>query len=160
VNYGVREKLLSELDRRAEAGNLPQLCAEMLWNYQDGRPKLWTTMQAMRLRRDRRELFHGGSYVPLHAQGNKREHVIAFAREHGGHVAVTVVPRLSCALAQGTMQMPLGLLWENTELPVTSKTPEFLENVFTGEKIKVSPRRTLLCSEIFAHFPVALLVSG
>jgi (1->4)-alpha-D-glucan 1-alpha-D-glucosylmutase len=117
-------------------------------------------MQSMRLRRDRRELFHGGSYVPLHAHGNNREHVVAFAREYRGHVAVTVVPRLSCTLAKGAMQMPLGSLWENTELPVTSKTPEFLENVFTGERVRVSPTRTLLCSEVFAHFPVALLVSG
>ena len=40
-----------------------------------------------------------------------------------------------------------------------SRTAEFLENIFTGEKIKVSAQRTLLCSEVFAHFPVAVLVS-
>ena len=56
VDYALRERLLSELDRKAEAGNLPALCAELLENYQDGRIKLWTTMQALRLRRDRRDL--------------------------------------------------------------------------------------------------------
>ncbi|HYX52832.1 MAG TPA: malto-oligosyltrehalose synthase [Candidatus Limnocylindrales bacterium] len=160
VDYELRQKLISDLDRRAEGGKLPELCAEMLANYQDGRPKLWTTMQAMRLRRDRRELFHTGSYVPLHARGSKQEHVIAFAREYNGHVATIVVPRLPYTLSKAGMQLPLGPLWENTEVPVTSKTPEFLENVLTGEKIKVSGTRTLLCSEVFAHFPVALLVSS
>ena len=55
VDYDLRERLLTELDRKAEAGNLPALCAELLENYQDGRIKLWTTMQALRLRRDRRD---------------------------------------------------------------------------------------------------------
>src|SRR5437588_1730428 len=61
VDYAMRERLLTELDRKAEAGNLPALCAELLENYQDGRVKLWTTMQALRLRRDRRDLFHPGN---------------------------------------------------------------------------------------------------
>src|SRR5205807_3339217 len=63
VDFALRERMLTELDRKAEAGNLPALCAELLENYQDGRVKLWTTMQALRLRRDRRDLFHPGRYL-------------------------------------------------------------------------------------------------
>src|SRR5260370_40713698 len=116
-----------------------------------------TTMQAARLRRDRRDLFHTGSYTPLHATGAKREHVLAFAREHNGRVAIVAAPRLSFTLAGGAVRPPLGELWDDTELPVPAQTTEFMENVFTGEKIKVTPVRTLLGREVFAHFPVALL---
>jgi (1->4)-alpha-D-glucan 1-alpha-D-glucosylmutase len=160
VDYVLRQRLLTELDRRADASNLPGLCSELLNNYQDGRIKMWTTMQALRLRRDRRDLFHLGSYLPLHPTGAKQQHVVAFAREHHNQAAIVAVPRLSYTLAGGAIRAPLAGLWENTELPVPPRTAEFLENVFTGEKIKVSAQRTLLCSEVFAQFPVALLVSA
>ncbi|MFL6314492.1 MAG: malto-oligosyltrehalose synthase [Terriglobales bacterium] len=160
VDYALRERVLTELDRKAESGDLPSLCAELLENYQDGRIKMWTTMQALRLRRDRRDLFHPGLYQPMHPKGAKQQHVVAFAREHNSHMAIVAVPRLSYTLAGGALRAPLASLWENTELPVPSRCPEFLENVFTGEKIRVTPQRTLLCREVFAHFPVALLVSS
>ena len=159
VDYELRQRLLSELDRRTESGNLPGLCAELLNNYQDGRIKMWTTMQALRLRRDRRELFHQGRYRPLNAIGPKQHHMLAFAREHNSQVAIVAVPRLSYTLAGGAIRAPLGELWAGTELPVPPRTAEFLENVFTGEKIKVGVNRTLLGHELFAHFPVALLIS-
>jgi (1->4)-alpha-D-glucan 1-alpha-D-glucosylmutase len=160
VDYTLRQNLLAELDRRTEAGDLPRLRTELLNEFQDGRIKMWTTMQALRLRRDRREIFHGGSYTPLHANGSKREHVVGFAREHNGQVAIVAAPRLSFTLAGGAIRPPLGELWDDTEIPVPAQTTEFVENVFTGEKIKVTPGRTLLCREVLAHFPVALLLGG
>lgn len=160
VDYASRRQLLADLDRRAESGDLVSLCDELLDQYQDGHIKLWTTMQALRLRRDRRELFHASNYTPLSGTGPQRDHLVAFARENHSEVAIIAVPRLSCTLAGGTLRPPLGELWTTTELPVPSRTSEFLENVFTGEKIKVTQGRTLLCSELFAHFPIALLISG
>jgi (1->4)-alpha-D-glucan 1-alpha-D-glucosylmutase len=160
VDYQLRERLLTELDRKAEAGNLPALCAELLESYQDGRVKLWTTMQALRLRRDRRDLFHPGRYRPLHGIGPKQQHLVAFSREHNNRVAIVAVPRLSYTLAAGALRAPLAELWDTTELPVPPRCAEFLENVFTGEKVRVTQQRTLLCREVFAHFPVALLVSA
>ncbi|HZD94804.1 MAG TPA: malto-oligosyltrehalose synthase [Candidatus Sulfotelmatobacter sp.] len=160
VDYDLRQRLLTELDRRAESGNLPELCRELINNFQDGRIKMWTTMQALRVRRDRRDLFHLGGYRPLGAIGSRQQHVVSFAREHNRHVAIIAVPRLSYTLAGGALHAPLGSLWESTEIPVPPRTTEFLENVFTGEKVRVSGNRTLLCHELFANFPVALLVSG
>ena len=86
--------------------------------------------------------------------------MVAFAREHHNQVAIVAAPRLSYTLAGGVIRPPLAGLWETTELPVPPRTAEFLENIFTGEKVRVSAQRTLLCSEVFAHFPVALLVSA
>jgi (1->4)-alpha-D-glucan 1-alpha-D-glucosylmutase len=160
VDYERRRRMLQELDRRAEAGDLPALCAELLGSFPDGRIKMWTTMQALRARREHRELFHAGSYTPLYALGAKREHMVAFAREHQGRVAIVAVPRLSFTLAAGAVRPPLGELWEDTVLPVPPQAAEFMDAAFTGEKIRVTPERTLLGREIFAHFPVALLVCG
>jgi (1->4)-alpha-D-glucan 1-alpha-D-glucosylmutase len=160
VDFELRQRLLAELDRRTGGSDLPDLCAELLNAYQDGRIKLWTTMQALRLRRERRELFQLGAYIPLAATGPRQRHVVAFAREHKNQVAIAAVPRLSYTLAGGALRAPLGDLWETTEVPVPPHTGEFLENVFTGEKIRVSANRSLLCNSLFVHFPVALLISG
>ena len=160
VDYELRQRRLTQLDRWAEKGNLREMCQELLSNYEDGGIKMWTTTQALRVRRDRRELFHQGGYRPLHATGARQQHVVAFAREHNNQVAIIAVPRLSYTLAGGALRAPLGQLWGNTELPVPPRTAEFLENALTGEKIRVSGNRTLLCHELFAHFPVALLTSG
>ena len=160
VDYQLRQRMLTELDRRSESGDLTGLCAELLSNYQDGRIKMWTTMQALRFRRDRRELFQVGRYSPLHAQGARRDNVVAFAREHHNQVAIVAAPRLSYQLAGGSLRAPLGDLWQETEIPVPSRTAEFVENVFTGEKVRVTPNRTLLCRELFRHFPVALVACG
>jgi (1->4)-alpha-D-glucan 1-alpha-D-glucosylmutase len=157
VHYELRQQLMAELDRRAESEDLVQMGADLLAHYQDGRIKLWTTMQALRFRREHRELFQVGRYVPLHAKGARREHVVAFAREHQGQVAIIAVPRLSYVLAGGATQPPLAELWHDTEVPVPSRTAEYLENVFTGEKIRVTANRTILGRELFGNFPVALL---
>jgi len=160
VDFFLRQQLLTELDRRAETGHLPELCAELLQNYQDGRIKMWTTMQALRLRRDRRGLFQLGGYRPLHATGARQQHMVGFAREHNKQVAITAVPRLSYTLAGGKVHSAFGDLWEATELPVPPHTAECMDNVLTGERIRVTANRTLLGRELFQHFPVALLISG
>src|SRR5262249_46427366 len=85
---------------------------------------------------------------------------VAFSRESNGQIAIVVVPRLSYSLAGGALRAPLGELWEDTEVPAPARAPEFLENVLTAERVRVTPQRTLLCSEVFAAFPVALLAGG
>jgi (1->4)-alpha-D-glucan 1-alpha-D-glucosylmutase len=160
VDYALRHRLLAELDRKFESGALQELCADLLAHFQDGRIKLWSTMQALRLRRERRDLFHQGSYIPLEASGSKREHVIAFAREHQGQAVIAAVPRLSFTLTGGVVRPPMGELWDNTEIPLPASIAGSLDNVFSGEKLTVSPGRSLLCREVFAHFPVALLAGG
>jgi (1->4)-alpha-D-glucan 1-alpha-D-glucosylmutase len=159
VDFALRRKLLDDLDRRADAGDLAGLARELLAGYQDGRIKLWTTMQALRLRRERRGLFHEGSYVPLAAAGAKQDHVVSFARVRNGEAAVVAVPRLSFTLMGSTVLPPLGEVWEDTSISVPAGLPHILENVFSGEEIRMSPGQTLLCREIFTHFPVALLVN-
>ncbi len=122
VDYTLRQRLLSELDHRAEAGNLPELCADLLNSYEDGRIKMWTTMQALRLRRDKRDLFHAGRYLPLHATGRKIQACWwPFAREHNHQVAIMAVPRLSYTLAGGAMRAPLAGLWGPTETTRSAK---------------------------------------
>ena len=104
-----------------------------------GTAKLWLTREALRLRRDREELF--GDYRPVLATGPAADHVLAFDR--GG--AVTVATRL-----------PLGLAarggWADTTLELPS-----------GEWVDVLSGRVVAggavhLGELLTDLPVALLV--
>ncbi len=159
VDFELRRRLLGDLLNRARSGRLIELCDELLGGYEDGRIKLWTTMRALNFRRDNAALFQVGSYLPLAATRGKEEHVVAFAREHDWRMAVVAVPRYSCTLMNGEMRAPLGDVWGETGVQLPPQAPHEFVNVFTGETLAPSAERSLLCRELFARFPVALLGS-
>jgi (1->4)-alpha-D-glucan 1-alpha-D-glucosylmutase len=156
VDFELRERAADELRTRAVSEGPAQVCHDLLRNFGDGRIKLWVTMRGLNFRRERSRLFRVGRYIPLEAEHGKAEHLVAFAREHAGDAVIVAVPRLSLTLMKGREEAPLGSVWNDTAL---SLPPEAigrrLRNVLTGEIIQ--PGHTLLCREIFAGFPVALL---
>jgi len=160
VDFTIRQRDLSELAQRG-SDDFIELADDLLRNYQDGRPKLWTTMRALAFRREHKELFSSGAYRPLQGAGDRAEHLIAFLREHEGESALVAVPRFTYTLMRGAMdgemRMPLGDVWGATELAPPPGAPQEFENVLTGEIVRQTANRSLLCRELFARFPVALL---
>jgi (1->4)-alpha-D-glucan 1-alpha-D-glucosylmutase len=155
VDFGLRLRTATMLCARSKAQDLRDVCHEMLGNYRDGRLKLWVTMQALNCRRQHRDLFLSGNYLPLHVHG-KEEHVIAFARQHNDQVAIIAVPRLVCTLMKGKEESPIGGVWGESELSLPpNAVGRVLRNIFTGERFVVG--ETILCREVFREFPVALL---
>jgi (1->4)-alpha-D-glucan 1-alpha-D-glucosylmutase len=158
VDYEIRRRELEYLSARSQENELPSICDEMIATLEDGRAKLWTTMRSLNFRREHAALFQSGAYVPLYASLEKAGHVIAFARELDGESAVTAAPRFAYTLMKGELRPPLGDVWGDTEIAVTRASADY-ENVLTGEKLKSSHTRALLCREVFARFPVAMLVA-
>lgn len=128
VDFGLRRKLLARLD----GGELPPVD-------ESGAAKLLVTSRALRLRRDRPELFT--RHLPLVAAGAASGHVIAFDR--GGAIAVAT-------------RLPIGLEnaggWGVTELLAPEGT---WRDALTGRVVEGGrlPLATLL-----ERYPVALLV--
>jgi maltooligosyltrehalose synthase len=92
-------------------------------------------------------------------------HLFAFARRAGGACAVVAVPRLPARLAPDPQRPPLGAsAWEETRLLLPDVDPALRwSNVFTGERLAPTEsegRLSLAAAEVFADFPVALLVAG
>lgn len=103
-----------------------------------GAAKLWVTRHALRLRRDRPELFT--SYTPVIADGPASDHCLAFDR--GG--AITVATRLPITLSSRDHG------WAATTVPLTGRW----RDVLTGrEHDGPTP-----VAEVVADLPVALLV--
>jgi (1->4)-alpha-D-glucan 1-alpha-D-glucosylmutase len=98
-------------------------------------PKLRVTSSALRLRRDRPELFT--AYVPVLASGPAADHVVAYDR--GG--AVAVVTRLPLGVARGNG-------WGETRLDLPGRWRE----VISGRPV------TDLVADVLRDLPVALLV--
>lgn len=159
VDFDLRRRILNDLLVRSEQGNLGAFCEELLRDYRDGRVKFWATMRALNFRRDHDALFQSGTYIRLEGSVEKQEHVVAFVREHDWHMAVVVVPRFPYTLMQSQIRPPLGDAWGNAEIVLPPHAPEEFVNVFTGERLTRAAGRPLLCREVFAHFPVALLSS-
>ena len=166
VDFATAERYLQELERR-EAG--PELCRELLAHWTDGRLKLWITHRALRMRGEARELFCQGDYAALAVVGERREHVVAFVRRHGESAALVAVPRLNFTMLNGEPRLARAEDWGDTRLRVPQELcGRQLRNALTGESVTVKNIQgmpsvenggELLCSEVFASFPVTLLIA-
>lgn len=122
----------------AEARDLaPEIAMQRL---DDGVPKLWLIRRVLHYRRMHPHAFDApGDYRPLHAAGERKEHVIAFVH---GVSAVTIAPRRPIGLKNGwgdtTLELPAGR-WQN---------------VLTGDVVSGGAASV---SDLLARFPVALL---
>ncbi|WP_350002007.1 malto-oligosyltrehalose synthase [Pseudarthrobacter sp. WHRI 8279] len=131
VDFEVRRQELAKL----EAGTLPAAGTET--------SKLLVTSRALRLRRDRPELFQG--YSPVTATGPAAEHLVAFHRGGDGSTgALTLATRLPAGLAADGG-------WRDTavELPTT------LRDELTGNSYGPGP---VSVADVLGTYPVALLV--
>ena len=124
VDFALRASLLERLD----GGWRPR------WDDPDGAAKLLVVSRAVRLRRDRPELFSG--YAPVRADGPAADHLLAFDR--GG--AVTVGTRLPVGLARAGG-------WRDTTVTVTG-TDLLTDRSYAG---------TVAVADLLADHPVALL---
>jgi (1->4)-alpha-D-glucan 1-alpha-D-glucosylmutase len=165
VDYERRRHLLQELqDEVGGAGaELAARVRRLVDTKEDGRIKLYLIYQALRCRRAYPRLFATGEYLPAEVTGAAREHVFGFTRRQEGGRAVVAVPRLLTTLVPPG-GVPLGAaIWRDTALIVPGIAPgQRCRHVFTGATIRAGDDQgqgALPLAEVFADFPVALLVA-
>jgi (1->4)-alpha-D-glucan 1-alpha-D-glucosylmutase len=132
VDYKRRSKLLAAM------GSMD--VRQVMARGDEGLPKLWVVHRALQLRKEHPEWFGAeAAYVPVKADGEQSERVIAFRR---GERVMTVVPRWSHAAEA----------WGETVVEVAEGR---WKNRLTGTEVKFGRVRV---DELLAEFPVALLV--
>ena len=147
VDYALRRRLLEE-DAEDPGALLERL--------EDGRAKLHVIRRGLALRRAHPALFHGGRYVPLHADGGREENVLAFALRSGTAAVIAVAPRLFSRLMPEGAAAPLGeAAWGAATLRLDRAGA--YRNVLTGERHE---GEALPLAALFARFPAALLTAG
>jgi (1->4)-alpha-D-glucan 1-alpha-D-glucosylmutase len=162
VDYRVREELLDKLLQREAAEGLLATAGEAVAARNDGSIKLYLTLKALGFRRDNRELFEKGRYLPLAVEGACQDHVCAFERSVNDSSVLVVVPRFCSRLMTGSGSLPLGEeIWKNTRIIQQFDTASSCyRNIFTGEVLKLNQNEgqlTLALKDILSVFPVALL---
>ena len=78
----------------------------LVQNWTDGRIKLAWTRRLLKLRSELADVFSHGDHQPLEVIGPHRDHVIAFARRHGGDAAIIAVGKSLAPLTQGGRVWP------------------------------------------------------
>ncbi len=163
VDYRTRKELLDDLIRMESAAGLLATARAVAGSPNDGRIKLFLTFKALNFRRENREVFEGGGYLPLAVAGGCREHVCAFARTTGDSSIVVVVPRFCSRLKRDSDGLPLGpKVWQDTRIlqPADSGHCSY-SNVFTGEILGADRQEgqlSLALRDVLSVFPVALMV--
>ena len=166
VDYDLRRRTLRdlhELERQPCEKRKPAL-REMAEHMHDGRIKLYLTSKTLSFRKQHRNLFECGEYIPLKVEGEHARHLLAFARKYPNETIVAAVPRLCSQLLKGTPGLPLGPdVWSDTtiHLPVAGRFRNFLTgDVFDPGEVSASGSMTLRAADLFDTFPVALLASA
>ncbi|KPF46133.1 malto-oligosyltrehalose synthase [Rhizobium sp. AAP43] len=123
-----------------------------------GRAKQALIARGLRLRHDEPLLFSEGTYTPLQAVGARQQHVVAFARRHGGYTLLTIAIRLPLSLQTSCAGLEASKFWGDTgiDLPDDLETTEW-RDVLTGRRI--GPGSRLSLRDVLGPQPVALLVA-
>jgi len=166
VDYSRLRGLLDRMDPlladSAAPARICEMLAEMLTNWQDGRIKLYLTAAGLRLRRKLASVFLDGEYVPVEAEGDRKDQVVAFARTLGSQSVIAIAPRLIARLAGSKNRLPTGCETWNQDailLPPSVAAHRFT-NALTKEE--VTPVRTgetaqLKLADTLRILPVAIL---
>ena len=155
VDFDLRRRWLQEIKKGWDSAPVA-LAQSLMAQRFDGRIKLFLTWIALKARRQWRELFLQGDYLPLVVTGSKQRHVLAFARAAGPVWALTVVPRFPANLvAPG--QDPLGpAIWSDTTLHLPVDAPVRWRNLTTDAPLQAV--EAIRLADLLVHLPVALLI--
>lgn len=155
VDYEQRIAALNEVQTRA-TGDHAQLIADLLAHKEDGHIKLYLTHSLLQVRKEYSQLFQNGDYQPLEVIGKWARHIIAFARQFEGQVAISVAPRFLTQVIQPD-EYPLGeQIWQDTQIKLPADMPPTWTNAITGESF--SNQGVIAVGDACKQFPVALLI--
>lgn len=150
------EAAAMQLESLANVSEAAALLAE-----EDGaRVKLYVTSKLLEMRAADPELFALGSYQPLQVDGEKKDHVFAFARMHEGRCCVVIVPRWSARLTGGVTEWPVGEVWGDTRVLLGADVREEMRDVFSARSARGQGEEgSLRIAEILSAFPLSVLRS-
>jgi (1->4)-alpha-D-glucan 1-alpha-D-glucosylmutase len=150
-----------EADADVRARTLPDL----LTNWRDGRIKLLVTTAALRLRRDRPNLFLEGAYAPLTTEITVTGGAVGFARILDGEAALFIAPRLCLPLVGGDLPVPLGAeCWKTSRVLLPRQLHDrTFRHELTGTEIrptKAGDVGWIFLGDVFQAVPVGILTTS
>ncbi len=154
VDFDLRERYLKEMQARA-VHDLGGLIQELWEQREDGRIKMFLIHRVLRFRRDHRELFRHGTYLPLDVEGPLGSHILCFARRWQGQWALAVAPRHLTGVVS-EQDSPWGMaVWGDTTVRLPEGAPELWIETISGGDVR-SREGSLSIGQLLSRFPVGL----
>jgi (1->4)-alpha-D-glucan 1-alpha-D-glucosylmutase len=147
VNYTARQSSLGAVHAIAAPRGVEELVSQV-------NAKTWLTHRVLAARRERADLFAGGSYVPLIVRGARAENLVAFERVHGNERALVIAPRLLGAI----LGKPAAQNWSEVSIQLDEQKRKNLRCVLTGREPVIRDGR-LEIAESIAGIPFALFLT-
>ncbi len=163
ANFSHRRQMLEKMQKRLKAeGQERVLCEEMVGSMEDGRIKLYVTWKSLVFRRDNISLFRSRTYLPLSAEGNRKNNICAFLRRDVNQEVIVAAPVMVTELTNTGEMPPTGTAaWENTQINLPKACAgRVYRNIFTGEKLAAVEKNGAATMDLAAMlniFPVAAL---
>lgn len=148
IDFDLRQKLLSEV--------VSGFDQKWLREPQKGHLKMFLTYKTLQFRHQFSRLFAEGVYFPLEVEGEKAEHIIAFARILEDEICLVITSRFFSFLL-GDNQFAIDkCVWKGTfvNLPTHISQTKF-RNIFTDSVHAINSKIDL--EEIFSVLPFAVL---
>jgi len=124
-----------------------------------GAIKLWVLHRSLMLRNAQPELFAQGAYEPLRIEGERAQHVIAFARRSGDDSVIVVAGRwFDALLPADAAAFPGAADWKDTAIATGATPTGELIDVLTGRLFAPGTERPA-AADLLATLPVAVLVN-
>ncbi len=172
VDFQKRIQLLKEVQQlrisdfgfriSAAAPNPQSAIRNPQWD--DGRVKLFLIYRGLRARRENRDLFDTGDYLPTFVTGDRAQHVVAFFRsqrvapeaQSAPRYVLVVAPRFLTSLVRPG-EAPLGEpVWGDGSIKLPRDAPAVWHNAITDEVLRAQGEISV--GEVLAQFPAAILV--
>lgn len=114
--------------------------------------------KGLQARRQNKELFDEGDYLPACVRGSRADHVIAFFRTLRDSRALVVAPRFLTSLVRPN-EPPLGkAVWQDTRIDLPGGIPPGWHDAITGKTLTASGE--VFVGDILSEFPTAILLNG
>jgi maltooligosyltrehalose synthase len=147
VDYAARMKMLN--DNRS---------LNELWNSRwDGQIKLMLLQRLLSIRNDNHILLTEGEYIPLRAEGEFGNHVIAFLRTYEGNSILVAIPLYFASfheIPESSMKMPKPD-WKDTKIILPPGCSDRWEDCI-NEKNMIISTQEIMANDLFQRFIVAV----
>lgn len=154
VDYDLRKKYITDF-KSWEEENLENELNSLSRDFKNGKIKMYSLYKALNTRRELKNVFENGEYIPLELTGKAAENFISYARTEGDQWILVIVPVIVTPLFNSDALVPDSEMLEEAVLSLPKTAPKEWKNQFTGKK--VSSQGKLALKDILAGFPVALL---
>jgi (1->4)-alpha-D-glucan 1-alpha-D-glucosylmutase len=156
VDYAAHAQLLDELAQVSPADIASRLTTALGSPYSSD-AKLFVTSRLLQLRRELTELFAHGDYVPLQTNGERKDHVLAFARTYEQNTVIVVLAKWMAQLMHARLELPVGEIWGDSSVAFAAGTGESLRDIFSGTTIATAGD-SLRVADVFSVAPFSVLM--